>query len=55
MTINRTAHALVCALLLSGTLTCSLPTQQVEGVTGLYLQEQPSGTERLLDRGSYRP
>ena len=55
MTINRTAHASVCALLLSGTLTCSLPTQQVEGVTGLYLQEQPSGTERLHDRGAYSP
>ena len=27
----------------------------VEGVTGLYLQEQPSGTERLLDRGSRKP
>jgi Tol biopolymer transport system component len=27
----------------------------VEGVTGLYLQEQPSGTERLLDRGSRIP
>lgn len=29
MTINRTAHVLVCALLLSGTLTYSLPAQQV--------------------------
>jgi Tol biopolymer transport system component len=27
-------------------------SKQVEGVTGLYLQEQSSGTERLLDRGS---
>lgn len=30
-------------------------SKQVEGVTGLYLQEQPSGTERLLDRGSRKP
>ena len=27
----------------------------VEGVTGLYLQEQPSGTERLLDRVRRKP
>lgn len=27
----------------------------VEGVAGLYLQEQPSGTERLLDRGGRKP
>ncbi|MBK9705878.1 MAG: PD40 domain-containing protein [Acidobacteria bacterium] len=30
-------------------------SKQVEGVTGLYLQEQPSGTERLLDRGNRKP
>lgn len=30
-------------------------SKQVEGVVGLYLQEQSSGTERLLDRGSRRP
>jgi Tol biopolymer transport system component len=30
-------------------------SRQIEGVTGLYLQEQPSGTERLLDRGRRRP
>ena len=30
-------------------------SKQVESVTGLYLKEQPSGTERLLDRGSRRP
>ena len=29
--------------------------KQVEGVTGLYLQEQPSGTERLLDPGNRKP
>jgi Tol biopolymer transport system component len=27
-------------------------SKTVDGVTGLYLQEQPSGTERLLDRGT---
>ena len=27
----------------------------VEGVTGLYVQERSSGTERLIDRGSHRP
>lgn len=30
-------------------------SKQVEGVAGLYLQEQPAGTERLLDRASRRP
>ena len=30
-------------------------SKRVEGVTGLYLQEQPAGTERLLDRGSRKP
>ena len=30
-------------------------SKKVDGVTGLYLQEQPSGTERLLDRGSRKP
>jgi len=30
-------------------------SKQVEGVTGLYIQEQPSGAERLLDRGHRRP
>lgn len=30
-------------------------SKQVEGVTGLYLQQQPSGTERLLDRGNRKP
>jgi Tol biopolymer transport system component len=30
-------------------------SKQVEGVTGLYLQEQPTGTERLLDRGRRNP
>lgn len=27
-------------------------SRQVDGVTGLYLKKQPSGTERLLDRGN---
>jgi Tol biopolymer transport system component len=30
-------------------------SKQVDGVTGLYLQEQPSGTERLLDRRNRNP
>jgi Tol biopolymer transport system component len=30
-------------------------SKAVEGSTGLYLQEQPSGTERLLDDGGRRP
>jgi Tol biopolymer transport system component len=30
-------------------------SKQVEGVVGLYLREQSSGTERLLDRGRRRP
>ena len=30
-------------------------SKKVEGVTGLYLQERPSGTERLLDRGTRQP
>lgn len=30
-------------------------SKQVEGETGLYLQEQPLGTERLLDRANRRP
>ncbi len=30
-------------------------SELVDGVTGLYLQEQPSGTERLLDRGGRKP
>lgn len=30
-------------------------SKTVEGVTGLYLQAQPSGTERLLDRGGRQP
>jgi Tol biopolymer transport system component len=30
-------------------------SKQVDGVTGLYLQEQPVGAERLLDRGRRTP
>jgi Tol biopolymer transport system component len=30
-------------------------SREVEGVTGLYLKEQASGTERLLDRGGRTP
>lgn len=30
-------------------------SKQIEGVAGLYLQDQTSGTERLLDRGSRNP
>jgi Tol biopolymer transport system component len=30
-------------------------TKNVEGVNGLYLREQSSGTERLLDRGTRQP
>ncbi len=30
-------------------------SRQVDGAAGLYLQEQPSGTERVLDGGSRRP
>lgn len=30
-------------------------TQNSEGVHGLYLREQSSGTERLLDRGTRQP
>ncbi|MDH4044870.1 MAG: hypothetical protein OEW06_10450 [Gemmatimonadota bacterium] len=30
-------------------------SKEVENVVGLYLQEQSSGAERLLDRGNPRP
>ncbi len=30
-------------------------TRNIEGVNGLYLREQSSGTERLLDRGTRQP
>lgn len=30
-------------------------TKNIEGVNGLYLREQSSGTERLLDRGTRQP